>query len=121
MGGAAEGSAFREHVSYPEYEVLAYIDGDFEPASAQGIPVLDKAAGVPFGRYTNSSAEQVDRAVTAARRAQPGWAAASSTTRSFNDGYARHGGEGQQRTFTRRQWIGVQTADVPYPAWAESR
>jgi benzaldehyde dehydrogenase (NAD) len=38
-----------------------------------------------------------------------------------NDGYARHGGEGQQRAFTRRQWIGVQTTDVPYPAWAESQ
>jgi benzaldehyde dehydrogenase (NAD) len=39
----------------------------------------------------------------------------------INDGYARHGGEGQQRAFTRRQWIGVQTTDVPYPAWAESQ
>lgn len=38
-----------------------------------------------------------------------------------NDGYARHGGEGQQRAFTRRQWIGIQTTDVPYPAWTESQ
>ena len=96
-GGAPSGSAFRDgasypetsypetsypEASYPEYEVHAYIDGHFEPASAQWIPVLDKAAGVPFGRYTNSSAEQVDRAVTAASRAQPDWAAASFTTRS---------------------------------------
>ncbi|GAA2014726.1 benzaldehyde dehydrogenase [Catenulispora yoronensis] len=36
-----------------------------------------------------------------------------------NDGYARHGGEGQQAGFTRRQWIGVQTAPTSYPAWAE--
>jgi len=38
-----------------------------------------------------------------------------------NDGYARHGGEGQQAAFTRRQWIGVQSAPVAYPAWAEGR
>ncbi|GIT80864.1 benzaldehyde dehydrogenase [Leifsonia sp. LS1] len=36
-----------------------------------------------------------------------------------NDGYARHGGEGQLAGFTRRQWIGLQTAPVRYPAWAE--
>jgi benzaldehyde dehydrogenase (NAD) len=78
-GAAVGGSTFRDHSNHPDYEVLAYIDGDFEPASADWIPVLDKAAGVPFGRYTNSSAEQVDRAVSAARRAQPEWAATSST------------------------------------------
>ena len=78
---ASGGPRFRDHVNHPDYEVLAYIDGDFRPASADWIPVLDKAAGVPFGRYTNCSAEQVDRAVAAARRAQPGWAATSSTTR----------------------------------------
>jgi benzaldehyde dehydrogenase (NAD) len=38
-----------------------------------------------------------------------------------NDGYARHGGEGQLAAFTKRQWIGVQTAPVTYPAWAEAR
>ena len=96
-GGASGGSAFRDgashpeashteashrEASYPEYEVRAYIDGYFEPASAPWIPVLDKAAGVPFGRYTNSSAEQVDRAVTAASLVQPDWAAASSATRA---------------------------------------
>ena len=79
--GAAESSTFRDHLDHPDYEVRAYIDGDFELASAEWIPVLDKAAGVPFGRYANSSAEQVDRAVTAARRAQPDWAATSSSTR----------------------------------------
>ncbi len=78
---ASGGSRFRDHVDHPDYEVLAYIDGDFQPASADWIPVLDKAAGVPFGRYRNCSAEQVDQAVAAARRAQPGWAATSSTTR----------------------------------------
>ena len=117
---ASSGSRFRDHVNHPDYEVLAYTDGDFQPASADWIPVLDKAAGVPFGRYTNCSPEQVDQAVAAVRRAQPGWAATSNEVH-VNDGYARHGGEGRQRAFTRRQWIGVQTTDVPYPAWAESQ
>ena len=67
--------------SYPEYEVRAYIDGYFEPASAERIPVLDKAAGVPFGWYANCSAEQVDRAVTAASRPSR-TGPPSSTTRS---------------------------------------
>jgi benzaldehyde dehydrogenase (NAD) len=38
-----------------------------------------------------------------------------------NDGYARHGGEGQLASFTRRQWIGVQTTPTSYPAWAQGR
>ncbi len=38
----------------------------------------------------------------------------------MNDGYARHGGEGQLAGFTHRQWIGVQTTPVRYPAWAEA-
>jgi benzaldehyde dehydrogenase (NAD) len=37
-----------------------------------------------------------------------------------NDGYARHGGEGQLAGFTRRQWIGIQTTPTRYPAWAEA-
>jgi benzaldehyde dehydrogenase (NAD) len=36
-----------------------------------------------------------------------------------NDGYARHGGEGQLAAFTRRQWIGLQTTAVSYPTWAQ--
>ena len=38
-----------------------------------------------------------------------------------NDGYARHGGEGQLAGYTHRQWIGIQTTPTTYPAWAESR
>jgi benzaldehyde dehydrogenase (NAD) len=37
----------------------------------------------------------------------------------INDGYARHGGEGQLAAFTRRQWVGIQTTAVSYPAWAQ--
>jgi benzaldehyde dehydrogenase (NAD) len=65
-----------------EYDVLAYIDGDFEPGAGEWLPVLDKAAGLPFGRYADCSPAQVDRAVAAARRAQPGWAAVSANDRS---------------------------------------
>ena len=65
-----------------EYDALVYIDGDFEPGAGEWLPVLDKAAGRPFGRYADSSAAQVDRAVAAARRAQPGWAAASANDRA---------------------------------------
>jgi benzaldehyde dehydrogenase (NAD) len=38
-----------------------------------------------------------------------------------NDGYARHGGEGQLAGYTRRQWIGIQTTPTNYPAWAEAQ
>jgi benzaldehyde dehydrogenase (NAD) len=38
-----------------------------------------------------------------------------------NDGYARHGGEGQLDSFTHRQWIGLQTSPTSYPSWAEGR
>jgi len=65
-----------------EYDAPAYIDGDFEPGASDWIPVLDKAAGIPIGRYADSSADQVARAVAAARRAQPGWAGTDAPRRS---------------------------------------
>jgi len=66
-----------------DYEAQVYIDGRFEPAEAgDGIPVLDKAAGTPFGTYGNASAAQVDRAVRVARAAHPGWAAVNANRRS---------------------------------------
>ncbi len=38
-----------------DYDVQVFIDGRFErPESGDGIPVLDKAAGVPFGSYGNA-------------------------------------------------------------------
>jgi benzaldehyde dehydrogenase (NAD) len=78
-----------------DYEVRPFIDGDFDaagPAAPSGAaapsgtgwtPVLDKAAGAEFGRYTDSSPAQVDRAVAAARRAQPGWARTGANDRSM--------------------------------------
>ncbi len=65
-----------------EYDAQVYIDGRFEPAASDWIPVLDKAAGTPFARYGNASAEQVDRAVQVAKRAQSGWAEVNANTRS---------------------------------------
>ena len=65
-----------------DYDAQVYIDGRYEPAASEWIPVLDKSAGTPFARYGNASAEQVDRAVQAARRAQPGWADVNANSRS---------------------------------------
>jgi benzaldehyde dehydrogenase (NAD) len=89
LAGTADGTVdgrengdHRENLHYRDYEALAYIEGEFEPSTGVQIPVLDKAAGVALGRYSDSSPEQVDRAVTAARRAQPAWAATSAITKN---------------------------------------
>jgi acyl-CoA reductase-like NAD-dependent aldehyde dehydrogenase len=96
-----------------EHEALPYIDGGFEPSVSgwQGALELvnrhrtlmnsvftgDAMRGLAFARRVNSSEVHV------------------------NDGYARHGGEGQQAAFTRRQWIGIQAGPVSYPGWAQAR
>ncbi|HEX3785395.1 MAG TPA: aldehyde dehydrogenase family protein [Pseudonocardiaceae bacterium] len=60
-----------------------YIDGQFSPAAggASGA-VTEKATGTVIGSYARAGAEDVDRAVAAARRAQPGWAALSAPRRA---------------------------------------
>ncbi|HEY4017670.1 MAG TPA: aldehyde dehydrogenase family protein [Pseudonocardiaceae bacterium] len=60
-----------------------YIDGQFGPAAdgASG-EVTEKATGTVIGSYARAGAADVDRAVAAARRAQPGWAALSAPARS---------------------------------------
>jgi benzaldehyde dehydrogenase (NAD) len=60
-----------------------YIDGQFGPAAdgASG-EVTEKATGNVIGSYARARAVDVDRAVAAARRAQPGWAALSAPDRS---------------------------------------
>jgi benzaldehyde dehydrogenase (NAD) len=65
-----------------EYEAQVWIDGWCEPPASDWVPVLDKAAGEPFARYGSASAEQVDRAVRSARRAQAEWAGVNANTRS---------------------------------------
>jgi betaine-aldehyde dehydrogenase len=59
-----------------------FIDG--EPTAAQGElePVLNPATGEELARAANSSAEDVDRAVRAARRAFEGWSRATPAERS---------------------------------------
>jgi benzaldehyde dehydrogenase (NAD) len=64
-----------------QYTAEVFIDGRFERPGSDWLPVLDKAAGEALGRYGNASAEQVDRAVTTARRAQPAWADTDANTR----------------------------------------
>lgn len=64
-----------------EYTAEVFIDGRFERPASDWQPVFDKAAGEAFGRYGDASAEQVDRAVAAARRAQPAWADTDANTR----------------------------------------
>jgi benzaldehyde dehydrogenase (NAD) len=64
------------------YESRPYINGAFEAPAADWSPVFEKATGIQFARYSDSSAEQVDRAVVAARRAQPHWSALSAMDRS---------------------------------------
>ena len=64
-----------------QYTAEVFIDGRFERPGSDWLPVLDKAAGQPLGRYGNASAAQVDRAVAAAREAQPAWADTDANTR----------------------------------------
>jgi benzaldehyde dehydrogenase (NAD) len=60
-----------------------YIDGQFGPAAdgASG-DVTEKATGRVIGSYARAGVADVDRAVAAARRAQPAWAALSAPARS---------------------------------------
>ncbi|MHA6760155.1 aldehyde dehydrogenase family protein [Streptacidiphilus sp. PAMC 29251] len=60
-----------------------YIDGVFcPPASGRTATVTDKATGAVIGSYGLGGAADVDRAVAAARAAQPGWAALGAPERA---------------------------------------
>ena len=60
-----------------------YIDGVFcPPASGRTAPVEDKATGAVIGTFGLGGAADVDRAVAAARAAQPGWAALGAPERA---------------------------------------
>jgi benzaldehyde dehydrogenase (NAD) len=60
-----------------------YINGSFGPAS-NGLtgPVTAKATNAPIGTYARGTSADIDRAVAAARAAQPKWAALSAPERS---------------------------------------
>ena len=59
-----------------------FIDGEWVDAAADTEPVLNPATGEEIARAPRSSAEDVDRAVSAARRAFDGWAATTPAQRS---------------------------------------
>ncbi|HWX75466.1 MAG TPA: gamma-aminobutyraldehyde dehydrogenase [Solirubrobacteraceae bacterium] len=59
-----------------------FIDGESVPAHGELEPVLNPATGEELARAANSSAEDVDRAVAAARRAFDGWSASTPQERS---------------------------------------
>ncbi|MFF3559423.1 aldehyde dehydrogenase family protein [Streptomyces sp. NPDC002574] len=64
-----------------DYTAEVFIDGRFESPASDWLPVLDKGSGATFARYGNASPAQVERAVAAARRAQPAWADTDANTR----------------------------------------
>jgi betaine-aldehyde dehydrogenase len=59
-----------------------FIDGESVAAQGELEPVLNPATGEELARAANSSAEDVERAVAAARRAFAGWSAATPAERS---------------------------------------
>ncbi|MFB9677760.1 aldehyde dehydrogenase family protein [Streptosporangium vulgare] len=69
-----------------------YIDGTFQDAASGGTaPVHEKATGARIGTYALGGPADVDRAVAAARAAQPAWAALSAPERAgYLRGLAEH-------------------------------
>ncbi|MEO6056772.1 MAG: aldehyde dehydrogenase family protein, partial [Gemmatimonadales bacterium] len=52
-----------------------FIGGDWTDGAGDGFETLNPGTGQPLARLTQASSADVDRAVRAAREAQPGWAA----------------------------------------------
>ncbi|MBO3748427.1 aldehyde dehydrogenase family protein [Streptosporangiaceae bacterium NEAU-GS5] len=63
------------------HHAALYIDGRFT-ADGPTAAIQEKATGAQLGTYSLGGADDVDRAVAAARAAQPGWAALSAPARS---------------------------------------
>ena len=62
---------------------LLYVGGSFCAAeSGRTAPVFEKATGAQIGTYALGTAVDVDRAVRAARDAQPAWAALAGAARA---------------------------------------
>ena len=59
-----------------------FIDGESVSAAAETEPILNPATGEELARAPMSSAEEVDRAVQAARRAFPGWSQTTPAERA---------------------------------------
>jgi aminomuconate-semialdehyde/2-hydroxymuconate-6-semialdehyde dehydrogenase len=63
--------------------VRHFIDGEFvEPSSGRWLPVFEPAAGKPYAEVAAGDGTDVERAVEAAERAFPGWAATPAAERS---------------------------------------
>jgi betaine-aldehyde dehydrogenase len=60
-----------------------FIDGEPAPSDADTEPILNPATGEELARAPLSSAQEVDRAVRAARRAFEGWSGATPAERSM--------------------------------------
>src|ERR1022692_402312 len=102
-----------------------FIDGERVPSEGESEPVLNPATGEELARAPQSTAEDVDRAVKAARKAFAGWSQTTPAQRSqalpvladnlrFFAGAARcqegrAAGEYMEgyTSFTRREAIGV--------------
>ncbi len=65
------------------HDVLNLIDGTLQPAvSGRWLDSFEPATGQVFARVPDSDAADVERAVAAAAKAAPGWAATPASTRS---------------------------------------
>ncbi|GAA0401820.1 benzaldehyde dehydrogenase [Acrocarpospora corrugata] len=69
-----------------------YIDGAFTPAQpGRTASVHEKATGAEIGEYAQAAPADIDRAVAAARAAQPAWAALSAPARAAHlERFAAH-------------------------------
>jgi betaine-aldehyde dehydrogenase len=63
-------------------ELQNFIDGEPSPSQGETEPVLNPATGEELARAPKSSAEDVDRAVAAARRAFDGWSTTTPAQRA---------------------------------------
>ena len=64
-------------------EILNFIDGAFDgPANDEWLDLIEPATGAVIGRVADSGAEDVERAVAAAKRAFPAWRSTPTDERS---------------------------------------
>lgn len=58
-----------------------YVDGAWSESAGESLTVIDPAAETPLAELPSSTADDVERALRAARRAQPDWARTPSVVR----------------------------------------
>jgi len=78
--------------------IAGFVAGAFEPDAGEAIPVIDPATGEEIAILRESDADQVDRAVAAAREAFPSWSRSSVAQRqralmAIHDAILRHADE----------------------------